>query len=989
MPAARAVTSDGLRSPRSPRRRRQTVGDRLREAVWGVARRWLAGGDLRRVPALVPARSPTLRGEAWIRADRRGDGGFTLVEVMVAFTVLLIALVPVASVLVNSIGQAASSREQLTALSIAEQYIELLNNSGPHLTKGQPITDATTLETPTPLQRSGVSYTVDSRFKWVPYEGSDPDLCTSGAAPRVMDLLVTVHWSHTTQEVTDSTIIDYPPSGLPTEGFLAVQVSGDPATTTPKDATSNHYAWATRVRAVPVTLRSPPAPTAATFQTTIYPDAHGCAFEQVPAGTYSATVGDPTPGTPTNTLQVGPPVTHAWAANANEAARATQTGLTVSVGQVTTTTFQYDEGSLVSLQYPTTTATEGGVTCPGAGKLLCVATGQEPTTASAPTATPLAEVSVRTTAGWSVHRLTTMSRAADTACTAARCVVVGSKVTTYTSGASVGASVSAPTTASSPTFTLDSLPSGVTSLSSVTCPPGPTCYAVGTSTTGPVVLSATVGTGALSWTPPDTLPAGTTYVSGLVCPASTACDAVAVVSGTPAILSLSGATTWKAGTLQSPPATTGLSQLACASATACFALAATGAGPEILSLSAGPSGPTWNPDPLPTGGLTLTALSLLSCPSTTSCYVAGTQNSGTATAGVLLSLGTGTAWVLDSAPATTGIYELTCAKATACVALGSTSTGPVVLTPSGTAWTVGAMPTSPTVNAVTEAGCVSATHCVAVGSATTGGQSAAVVLELGSSGVWTAATLALPSGVTPAFFSGIACTAGGSCSATGATPSSALFLDGTPTAAKWTPATPTTGLAGMYVTHVPIAVQSANLKTSNTLVLTAPATDASSIGPLFPFFAGYTVAAAECTAEVSTASTSVTSAPGGSATATLPMGLLPVAVQTAAGSPVAGASITVTLLTATGLNDPSITSGRGTCKPLHLVTGDSPPATFAGERTGPSGLSGFDVVYDTYELTVTAPDGTTASKTVQVSPTATVVTGVAAPLPTPVTVTVT
>ncbi|MGH9107964.1 MAG: prepilin-type N-terminal cleavage/methylation domain-containing protein [Acidimicrobiales bacterium] len=893
------------------------------------------------------------------------EAGFSLVEVLIAFTVLMIVLVPVASVLANSIGQAATSRERLTALSVAEQYIERLNNSGPHVTttSGQPVTDTTVLETPAPLKRSGVSYSVDSRFAWAAAEGASPDLCTSGASPKVMDLQVTVHWNPS-QKVTDTTIVNYPPAGLPTQGFLAVQVDGDPASAPPADAGS--HAWASRVTAVPVTLRSPPAPATATYTKTVYPDRYGCAFEQIPPGSYTVTVADPAPGTPPGTT-FGGTDTPSWVANADERTTGTLPPLTVDAGQVTQATFQYDEGSLVDLRYPSTTATDGGVSCPSAGSILCLATGQAPAHSTAPASTPVAELSVLTSAGWSVERPSGITRIAGTSCAGTvRCVAVG-YVQAGPTGPDYGASVSSPTS-SSPSFALDNLPNGITSLDGVTCPGPATCYATGTGSAGPVVLSGAVSATGIGWTS-DALPPGTTAVSDVTCPAAATCFALGSQAAGPSILSLSTGNAWTATVLPLPPTppTTGLRQLACPSTTTCYAIGSVASGAEILSLFDG----GWVPDTLPATPA-VSALGQVTCPTTTTCYAIGSTTSG----GVLLSLSTSSAttWTADSAPATASLSELACASDASCVAVGSTSSATVLLRRTGAAtWAAGTFPAGMALDSLSDAGCSTTDRCFAIGSATaSGGAAQAVILSRGSGTAWVDDTLP-PTGKAPVFFSGIACTAS-VCTAPGATETGAVYLDGTVTGKTWTTATPG-GVQGMYVADAPIAVSDPNLKTSSTLVVTAPASDASQIGPLYPFAAGYSIAAAECASEMSAASATVASVPGGTSTADLPMGLLPVAVVDSAGHPVPGANVVATL----------VTSPPGTCLPLPPLSGTD-PTSYALPKTGPSGLSDLAVTYDTYQLTVT---GRTGSTVVQVTPTASVVAGTPEPLPEPVTVTVT
>lgn len=996
MPGARANSTFGLTGPVNPPHRSWGMRREDREAVTGIGRRWRAGAPPRRADARERG-GPTLRGEvgpakhavpgrqagAGMSSRRprqpptRGnEAGFTLIEVIVAFTILLIVLVPVASLLFNSISQAASARQRLTALSLAEQYLELLNNT--------PFGAGNVNQTPTitalpkmgvellqkaKTVRSSVAYNIYAEFSWASAGGKTPDLCTSGSTPKVIDVQVTVRWSGTTQHITDTTLIDYPPAGLATYGFLAVQVNGDPASGPPNDA--GGHAWATRVQSVPVTVQSLPGTTPAK---TVYPNSYGCAFEQVPPGSYKVSLADPSPGTPAGT-SFGLPDTPSWVANHDEATAVTATSLTVSVGQVTETTFQYDEGSLVDLRYPSTTATDGVLACPAVGSVLCMVAGQAPATAAKPATTPVAELSVQTSSSWKVTR-PGMARIAGLACAGSRCLAVGYGIT-HSTGAPYADSVSTGTS-TTPSFSQDTVPGGVTTFDTITCPKqggADACYAVGTGASGPVLLSAAVtGTGA-TWSL-DTLPAGVTLtgVSSLSCPGNTTCFATATTTGGPAILSLSSGTSWVADTLPATPATTALGTVTCPGTATCYALGATAGGAEVLSLSAGT---TWAADTLPSG-VVVPALREVACPATTECYAIGTVHSGTSTVGGVLSLTTATTWVLDSSPATATLSALTCPTTSVCIALGSTTTVPALLSRTGaTTWAAGAftLPAGTTLDSVSSVGCSPAGHCDAVGTASASGTAGAVILSL-SGTTWSENSV--PSGKTPVSLTGVAC--GTSvCAAPGATETGALYLDSTVSSTTWTDGTPS-GAAGMYAADLPVAVSDPNLLTTNTLVMAVPATpagDLTQIGPLFPFAAGYSVAAAACTAEVTAASAQVTSIPGATASAALPLGLLPIEVVTPAGVPVSGATVSATVTDAA-------------CTPLRPVTPTHPdPTSYTLEATGPLGVSATAVIYDTYKVTVTAPGGHTASTVVQVTPTATVVGTTALPLPSPVVVTVT
>ncbi|HLG68694.1 MAG TPA: hypothetical protein VKV36_12610 [Acidimicrobiales bacterium] len=882
---------------------------------------------------------------------RRDERGFGLIEVVIAFSVLMLALTPVAALLTNVIGQAANARERLTALSLAEQYIELLTNSGPHLSSGNlPITGTPVLETPTALVRSSVAYKVYSEFDWTAAEGTNPDLCTSGSVPKVLNLQVTVDWG-ANQSLTDTTVLNYPPAGIPTFGFLAVQVEGDPAGSPPGDAAGNP--WSDRVRAVPVSLVSPPPPATASFTTTVYPDSYGCAFQQVPPGTYQVSVADPSPGVPrTVTGTYGTP---SFVANANEQTAAAQGPLTVNVGQVTPVTFQYDEGSLVDLAYPSTTATEDGVTCPGAGAFLCLAAGQAPATPSAPAASPVAVLSVRTPAGWTVASLPGgLSRIEATACAGTvRCVAVG--YGPAGGGGFQGASASA-APSSSPSFTADALPAGVTNLSGVTCPGASTCYAWGSGAAGAVILSATVSSGAVTWTA-DTGLAGVAAIAGIACPGSTTCYAIGSGASGAVIVSLDASgTNWVADTLPNGVTVSALSQVTCPGTATCYAIGSGSSGAVILSLGLGTA---WVND---TVAGPPSALSQVACPGSTTCYAIGSGASGA----VIVSVdSSGTNWVADTTPAGLSLAAIICPSTTSCYATGSGSSGGLIWSlSSATAWAADSLSVPPgaTPSAVGAIACPAPSTCVAAASAA----SSALLLALGSGTTWSAATIPLTT--PPVLFAGVACT-GSTCEAAGASRTGALLLDGSSGGTSWSNGTPG-NLTGMYLSDVPVSVSSYALVPS-TIELTAPSTDATVVGPLFPFAAGYSIGAAECTAELSAASSLVSTTPGATSSAILPMGLLPLKVVNASGNPVAGASVTAVV------NDPS-------CTPLTPLTGTN-PSSFALETTGPDGLSRLDVMYDTYTVTATA--GTlTGSVTVQVSPTGTTAGGVTLPLPSPVVV---
>jgi Tfp pilus assembly protein PilV len=912
------------------------------------------------------------RSEGRVRDDR----GLSIIEVVVAFSILLIVLVPVALLLSNTIGQAASSRERLTALSLAEQYLDLLNNtpvqSGTATanralkTTNNPTLPKTgkTIEVVSSVVRSTVHYSVYAEFTWALHESTTPDLCDAKTAPTLLDLQVTVEWGHEPQKISDTTLINFPSTGIVTEGFLAIKVDGDPSAGPPADA--HAHAWTTRVQAVPVTIAAQATVTGFTTITR-YPNQYGCVFQEVPAGKFTVTVADPSPGTPPGT-NYGTP---SWASSYDELTRQTSpTPAKVTVDSVTTMTFGYDEGAFVKLTYPSTTAADGIVACPGAGSILCMAAGQSPTSATAPSSTPRADLTVLTSSGWTLYQPSATGLEASACAKTTRCIAVGYK---RTGGGYVGASVS--TATGTIHFTSDTVPAGVVSLSAITCPTASRCFAYGQGTGGGAILTASVGTGPLTWHL-VTGATGVSVVHSLTCLSSTTtCYAAATTSSTKAeILSATSATPgkWGPDTLPtSPKAVIAVSELACGTSS-CFSLASSSTAALVLSLSSS-SPTTWVEDTVRTVPASLTSIA---CPSASHCYAIGKASSTVpAVVSLVVHTSTTTTWARDSikTASVTSLSLLQCPAKSTCYAAGATASGPAIVSlyASTTTWNADGLPTG--LGSITALTCPTTSQCAAVATKTT--PAGAAVISLDSTGVkWTSDTLP----TSPAFLAGIACSSARSkCATAGATASAATFVSATLSGTTWRAGTPG-ALVGMYLSDTPISVYNAGLTPTTTVEVASPTPsngDVGSIGPLFPFATGYQVAAAGCAAEVTSTAPSVSSVPGTGATtgsvptAALSMGLLPVEVESAAGATVSGASVTI----------------KPTCTRLSPPTSETNQASFSLGATGATGVSSMAVMYGTYTVTVKS-GATTASATVTVSRTSLTVGAATVYLPTPVVV---
>ena len=803
-----------------------------------------------------------------------------------------------------------------------------------------------------------------------------PNLCTSGT-PQLLKLTVTVSWGPNADanQVQDSVMINYPPFGVQTLGFLALQFSGD---STANDSQGNP--WSERVTSIPVTLSGPQV-------LNLYPDPYGCVFAQVKPGTYTVSVGQPVSGYPAGSTY-GSPVFVANAAGGASAPAGSYTGhvwsppsslpqgtvptITVVVGSVTRVQAvaaanypAYDQGSTINLSYPSTTAVEDGVDCLGAGQITCVATGQN--------ANGNAQVTWSTGSTWSTVAVpggSSVTRITSEACTASgtACVGVG-----YGTG---GAVIVSSTTGAGRSLTADSLAglgmstSGAT-LTQVTCPSATQCVAVGTTSTGVgVVLTGTITVSGSStsdtWVS-DPLPA-TTSVSGLQCPVgATGCVAIGTTSTGPILLSgPAGTGAWVAGTLTGFSIST-LTQVTCPTATACLAIGtgkiglATTASPFVLSGAAASGlGTTvaWTADTI--SGATISSLSSIVCPSGTKCLVVGTGNTFVTSGALVLwgsTSGTFTAeFPLSGANPVTALTQMLCPSTTTCVAIGTNAGTPVIFTgtisaSSSDSWNLDTVPNGGgTVSSLTQVVCPAAASCLITATGTSASSPAGFLIDTanlgGTTTTWSAA--GLPATDNILYFDDIDCTGGasGTCSAVGATPTGAVVLTSTAgPSGSWADVTPT-GLSGNAAAGVPVEINNSGLNsglTANQTYVTAVTagggSNATALPVVFPFLGGYNVFAGDCPSESNAYNVvNATTIPGGISGSTIgmpsptvPLGLASLQVD-APLTGLAHAGVTVTLTT-------TAVAGCGT-------------DTYNLPTTGADGLSRTAVPYGSYSVSL-------------------------------------
>lgn len=244
----------------------------------------------------------------------RPEAGFGLIEVVVAFAVLLVVLVATAELTSSLLGQAATTRGQVTATDLADQYLNALAED-PLSTLQSDVNRTVPLGS---TSVGGERYAMSQYLGWQG-TGAAPSLCTSGNPPEVMQATITVSWGHG-QRMAETSVIN-PPYGAAqsTDGWLSIRIesAADPSQP-PSD-----------VSAVSITI----APTGGGGGTVYVPDAQGCLYQAEPAGSYNVTVGGPaTPVFVDNNEQPAPPPATA----------------TVTAGQATDIGFQFDQAATVT-----------------------------------------------------------------------------------------------------------------------------------------------------------------------------------------------------------------------------------------------------------------------------------------------------------------------------------------------------------------------------------------------------------------------------------------------------------------------------------------------------------------------------------------------------------------------------------------------------------------------------------------------------------------
>jgi hypothetical protein len=135
-------------------------------------------------------------------------------------------------------------------------------------------------------------------------------------------------------------------------------------------------------------------------------------------------------------------------------------------------------------------------------------------------------------------------------------------------------------------------------------------------------------------------------------------------------------------------------------------------------------GTSWTvlPSPNPDVGVNIDALYGVSCASATACTAVGDSTTSGGESPTLIESWDGTSWTVVPSPSSAAgvLYGVSCTSATACTAAGTTGSKTLIESWDGTSWTVLPSPNrglNP--NVLYGISCISATACTAVGDSRT------------------------------------------------------------------------------------------------------------------------------------------------------------------------------------------------------------------------------------------------------------------------------
>jgi hypothetical protein len=305
-------------------------------------------------------------------------------------------------------------------------------------------------------------------------------------------------------------------------------------------------------------------------------------------------------------------------------------------------------------------------------------------------------------------------------------------------------------------------------------------FAMGGTTVAATGASAAVAA-ASGWsiqTTPNPTGGSDVVLNGVSCASATACTAV----GGPAQPATTGVTLaerwngtkWSIQHTPNPAGSNSLLQgVSCTSATACTAVGGSSNGTTMVTLAERWNGTAWSIQHTPNpAGSSFTFLYGVSCTSASACTAVGTSSSGT-----LAERWNGTKWSIQHTPNPAGSNSLlqgvSCASATACTAVGSTSTSTTTVTLAerwnGTAWSIQHTPNPAGAqgSGLGAVSCASASACIAVGAYNTGPTSGGSLAERWNGTTWSIQHTPTPAGGSDTSLAGVSCASASACTAVG------------------------------------------------------------------------------------------------------------------------------------------------------------------------------------------------------------------------------
>jgi hypothetical protein len=282
-------------------------------------------------------------------------------------------------------------------------------------------------------------------------------------------------------------------------------------------------------------------------------------------------------------------------------------------------------------------------------------------------------------------------------------------------------------------------------LMGVSCPSVSDCMAVGSSNSGnrDQVLAEQWRAGAWTMVSPARLyGAGALY--SVSCPSATYC--LAVGGHRPndhtqerTLVEQWNGTSWK---IQGAPAFDGvLSSVSCPIYHFCVAV---GFGQSVIEMR---TNSTWTTPSLPLpAGATETSLTAVSCASATACMAVGTYVAN-ATSGTLALAWNGSSWTLHSTPLPIGaigsnLLGVSCPSPTTCVAVGTfakgTGSNGLAEMWNGSNWRVSGLSATPLGTYLSGVSCNSTTTCIVVGASPTASSGWATTAERWNGSRWVA-----------------------------------------------------------------------------------------------------------------------------------------------------------------------------------------------------------------------------------------------------------